>query len=194
MLSATDPLPRVPQRVVVAGVSGTGKTTAAARIAEVLGSEHIEIDALFHGENWVPRPTFAADVDAFTSQETWVTEWQYSSARPLLAARADLMVWLDLPFRVTLWRLVRRTLRRRFSRQTLWNGNREAPLHTFFTDPDHVVRWAITTRHRLRTAVPDAATAHPGLVVVRLRTQREVDTWVTRLGLSSARQPPGSVP
>ncbi|WP_148615991.1 AAA family ATPase [Nocardioides rubriscoriae] len=181
MLGASDPLPHRPRRIVVAGVSGTGKTTLAARIGEVLGIEHVEIDALFHGEDWEPRPTFAAEVDAFTAREAWVTEWQYSSARPLLAARADLMVWLDLPFRVTLWRLTGRTLRRRFSRQTLWNGNREAPLHTFLTDRGHVVRWAIATRHRLRTAVPDAATAHPGLVVVRLHTQREVDHWTARL-------------
>jgi adenylate kinase family enzyme len=182
VLTAADPLPHRPRRVVVAGVSGTGKTTAAARIAQALGCEHVEIDALFHGPGWQPRPTFAADVDAFTVQESWVTEWQYTSARPLLAARADLMVWLDLPFRVTLTRLTRRTLRRRLRRETLWNGNREAPLHTFLTDRGHVVRWAITTRHRLRTAVPDAATAHPGLVVVRLSSQREVDAWTARLG------------
>lgn len=186
MLSATDPLPQRPRRVVVAGVSGTGKTTLAAHLAGLLGTEHVEIDALFHGPGWVPRPAFAADVDAFTSRPTWVTEWQYSSARPLLAARADLLVWLDLPFRVTLRRLVRRTVRRRLRRETLWNGNREAPLHTVLLDRDHVVRWAVRTRHRLQALVPETAAEHPDLVVVRLRTQREVDLWLARLTQSLA--------
>ena len=186
MLGATDPLPHHPRRVVVAGVSGTGKTTRAAHLALVLGTEHVEIDALFHGPGWVPRSSFADDVDAFTSQPTWVTEWQYSSARPLLVDRADLLVWLDLPFRVTLRRLVRRTVRRRFSSEPLWNGNREAPLHRFLLDRDHVVRWAIRTRHRLQELVPATAAERPDLVVVRLRTQREVDLWLGRLSRSLA--------
>ena len=49
MLRATDPLPAAPRRIVVAGVSGVGKTTLSRRIAAVTGIEHIEIDALFHG-------------------------------------------------------------------------------------------------------------------------------------------------
>lgn len=186
MLAASDPLPQAPRRVAVAGVSGTGKTTYGRRIAAVLGVEHVELDALHHGAGWTPRPTFAAEVDAFTGEEGWTTEWQYDAARPLIAGRADLMVWLDLPFRVTLWRLSRRTVARRVRREELWNGNQEAPLHTFLTDRDHVVRWAIRTRHRLRVHVPAAIAEHPDLVVVRLTTQREADTWLAALERSLA--------
>ncbi len=62
---------------------------------------HKEIDALFHGPNWIPRPEFLDDVRALVQSEAWTTEWQYSAARPILAARADLLLWLDLPF----WRV-----------------------------------------------------------------------------------------
>jgi hypothetical protein len=82
-------------------------------------------------------------------------------------------------------RVVRRTVRRRLRREVLWNGNLEGPLHTFFTDRDHIVRWAIRTRHINRERIPALAAAHPELVVVRLRRQREVDEWVRR-----ALQPP----
>ena len=51
MLSQSDPLPARPQRVVVAGVSGVGKSTLALRIADVLGLPYTEIDALFHGNS-----------------------------------------------------------------------------------------------------------------------------------------------
>lgn len=57
------------------------------------------------------------------------------------------MVWLDLPYRVTLTRVVRRTVRRRLRREVLWNGNQEGPLRHVLTDPGHVVRWSISTRH-----------------------------------------------
>lgn len=178
MLSARDPLPHRPRRVVVAGVSGTGKTTLAGRVSTALGVPHTEIDALFHGPGWVPRPAFDDDVAALVAQPGWVTEWQYGTARGVLADRADLLVWLDLPFRVTLARVVRRTVTRRLRRQVLWNGNREAPLHRFLLDREHVVRWAISTRRKYAELVPAAATARPHLVVVRLRSTPEVEAWL----------------
>ena len=108
-----------------------------------------------------------------------MTEWQGASARHLIAARADLLVWLDLPFfRVTLPRVLRRTVSRRLRRQELWNGNVEPPLRTFFTDPQYVVRWAITTRHKYRDLVPRLEIDVPGLEVVRLRSSREAERWL----------------
>ena len=188
MLRFDDPLPRRPNRVLVAGVSGTGKTTLAARIARVVDAPHTEIDALFHGPGWVPRETFLDDVEAMVSQERWTTEWQYAIARPILSERADLLVWLDLPFtRVTLPRVVSRTLRRRMRREVLWNGNVEPPLRTVFTDREHIVRWAISTRKKYRLQIPELEAAHPNLPIVRLRSQREVDAWLSGALAESAR-------
>lgn len=179
MLDAETPLPQRPRRVLVAGVSGTGKTTLAARIADVLGIAHVEIDSLFHGPNWTPRPSFVADVQAFTSDPTWVTEWQYRPVRELLVDRADLLVWLDLPYwRVTVPRLLSRTLRRRLRGEVLWNGNVEPPLRTILTDPEHILRWSFSTRNKYVQRIPQVAASHDHLVVVRLRTPREVQRWL----------------
>src|SRR5690349_10048858 len=129
MLTAGDPLRHRPRRVIVAGVSGSGKTTLAARIAAITGGPHTEIDSLFHGPGWEPRPSFADEVRALAATDSWTTEWQYTAARDILAERADLLVWLDYPFlRVTLPRVIRRTLHRSRSREVLWNGNIAPPL------------------------------------------------------------------
>ena len=88
MRSADDVLEPRPRRILVAGVSGVGKTTTARRIADVLAVPHTEIDALFHGPDWEPRPTFVEDVDRFTSEAAWVTEWQYAPVRAMLVDRA----------------------------------------------------------------------------------------------------------
>ena len=179
VLTHKEPLPRRPFRVVVAGVSGTGKTTLASRIALVIGAPHIEIDALYHGPEWVPRESFLDDVRSMVAQDSWTTEWQYRAARPLMTERADIVVWLDLPFwTTTLPRLVRRTLRRRLKREVLWNGNTEPPLRTFFTDPDNIVRWAISTRFKYRAKIPALETAAPHVTVVRLRSQQQVERWL----------------
>jgi adenylate kinase family enzyme len=188
MLGPLDPLPFRPRRVLIAGVSGTGKTTLAARVADVLEAPHTEIDALYHGPDWTPREEFLRDVDALVHTDRWTTEWQYSSARATLAENADLLVWLDLPFfTVTLPRVVRRTVRRRLRGEVLWNGNVEPPLRTFFTQREHIVRWAFVTRHAYRARIPRLRDDHPHLTVVRLTSARDIDTWMSGPLARSAR-------
>ncbi|MFQ4148244.1 AAA family ATPase [Arthrobacter sp. LAPM80] len=186
MLSACDSLPELPQRILVAGVSGSGKTTLAARIAAVLGVPHTEIDSLFHGPDWTPRESFEHDVEQFSGTATWTTEWQYNPVRDMLAERADTLIWLDFPTALTLSRLIRRTVRRRLRREELWNGNLEAPLHSIFFDPDHIIRWGWQTRNLYRSRIPALRQSHPGLRIVRLRRQRDVETWVKNLSTTVA--------
>ncbi|MGW8813779.1 AAA family ATPase [Gordonia terrae] len=174
-----DGLPRPPRRIAVAGVSGVGKTTTARRIATIVNVPHIEIDALHHGPGWTRRPEFLDDVRTFTDEPAWVTEWQYGDARPLIAANADLLVWLDLPYWTTTFpRVVQRTIRRRVRREVLWNGNVEPPLRTIVTDPEHIVRWSVSHRHTYAESVPRLGDTHPELAVVRLGNQADVDAWL----------------
>ena len=178
LLGATDPLPYRPRRVLVAGTSGSGKTTLATRIAASLPAPHVEIDSLFHGPAWTPRPSFVADVRRFASGPTWVTEWQYSAVRGYLADRADLLVWLDLSRTVVMRQVLGRTLVRRWRRQTLWNGNVEPPLRTIVTDPEHIVRWAWTTHHKTAARVTELLAQRVDLPVVRLRTHADATRWL----------------
>jgi adenylate kinase family enzyme len=181
MLAAGDVLDPVPRRVLVAGVTGAGKTTLARRVGEILGLPHTELDGLYHGRGWVPRPSFIHDVEAFTAEPAWVTEWQYTAVRGLLASRADTLVWLDLPPRVPLWRVFRRTVVRRFRGTVLWNENVEPPLRTMIGNPDHILRWAVRTRHSMAERMLPLERDHPHLRVVRLRSSREVEAWVATL-------------
>jgi adenylate kinase family enzyme len=166
LLTARSPLPHRPSRLLVAGTSGSGKTTVAARIGQALDVWHIEIDTLFHGPEWQPREQFVADVDAFTAQPTWVTEWQYGATRPLLAARADLLLWLDRPRHTVMRQVVHRTLRRRLRREVLWNGNVQPPLWRMVRDDEHIVRWAWRTHPLTAERVLDLLSARPEMPVV----------------------------
>lgn len=190
LLGPADPLAYRPRRVLVAGTSGSGKTTVAGRIAVILDAPHVEIDSLFHGPSWTRRPEFEDDVHRFSAGPTWVTEWQYSLVRAHLADRADLLVWLDLPTLTVMRQVIRRTVVRRLRRQELWNGNIEPPLWTVVTDPEHIVRWAWRTRHQTATRVADLLGRRPDLPVVRLRSRTDADHWL-RGPLRHAQPSPG---
>jgi adenylate kinase family enzyme len=178
-LSVADDLPLPHARILVAGTSGSGKSTLARRIAHTLALPYFELDALFHAPGWTERATFASDVTAQIARPRWVTEYQYQAVQPRLADRAQLLVWLDLPRAVVMRRVVRRTVVRRLTRAEILNGNVEPPLHRFFTDPDHIVRWSFRTHPRTEQRVGDARAQRPDLPVVRLRNAAECDAWLS---------------
>jgi adenylate kinase family enzyme len=189
--SATTPLPTSIRRILVAGPSGSGKTTLCRALARAFDMPTVEIDSLYHGPGWTERPTFVSDVDEFTAGPAWVIEWQYRSVKPMLAVRADLLVWLDHSRWLVTRRVILRTAHRRLRRLELWNGNTEPPMRTFLTDRDHIVRWSWRSYGKYATEIP-ALLADPGgeqLAVVRLSGQRQVDAWLTGPVAAAARIP-----
>lgn len=167
------------RRVSVVGNTGSGKSTVAAALAARLGAPCVELDAVFHQPGWTELPVeeFRARVADAAAGESWVIDGNYTAVRDLVWARADTVVWLDLPRSAVMWRVVSRTVRRAARRQELWNGNREPWSNFWSLDPQRsVVAWAWTQhrsyRARYEAAMADPAWAH--LRFVRLRSAADV--------------------
>jgi energy-coupling factor transporter ATP-binding protein EcfA2 len=167
------------QRVLIAGTSGSGKSTLAGKLSRRLELPYTELDSLFHGPGWVPRPEFLDDVRAVVAGDRWVSEWQYDDARPLLLARADTLIWLDFPHRTVMHRVLRRSLRRALLRERAFNDNTEGLRN--WLDPGHPVRWAWTHHEHSRAKVLAAIGERPDLAVVRLRSPAEARRWLAQL-------------
>jgi hypothetical protein len=70
-------------------------------------------------------------------------------------------------------------MRRRLRREVLWNGNIEPPLRTFFTDREHIVRWAFSTRNKYSALISQLEKEQADLPIVRLKNSREVQAWLS---------------
>lgn len=81
------------------GNSGSGKSTLGAALAARLGVPYVELDSIFHQPGWaeLPRHEFRARVGALVGGDTWVIDGNYTAVRDLVWARADTVVWIDLP-------------------------------------------------------------------------------------------------
>lgn len=167
------------RRISIVGSSGAGKTTLARALARQRSLTHVELDSLRHQRDWQPLPTetFQARVQAVVATDAWVIDGNYSAVREIIWARADTVVFLDLPRWRVMSRLVPRTLRRVVTQQELWNGNRERWQNLVSLDPnENVMLWS-WTHHALYRARYVAAMADPAwshIDFVRLRSPAEV--------------------
>ena len=173
-------------RIAVHGASGSGKSTLARALADRLGLERTELDALFHQPGWteLPDAEFRAEVAAVVAGERWVVEGNYRQVRDLVWARAELIVVLDPPRWTVMRQLLGRTVRRGITRSELWNGNRESLVNLVSMNADrNVVLWSWRTLDRYHTEVPaEVGVDAPHARLVVLRTRDDVIRFVDEAG------------
>jgi adenylate kinase family enzyme len=179
------------KRVVVQGTSGSGKTTVARTLAGRLGVAYVELDALNHGPNWSEasddelRQRVLAAIDG---RDDWVVDGNYERKfGDLVLERADTVVWLDLPLRVCLARLWRRTSGRIRDDVELWNGNKESWRGVLW-GRDSLFAWTVRSHVRRRRTFAAHLERLPNLDVVRLRSAGEVEAWLSTQAPPSAEE------
>ena len=109
----------------------------------------------------------------------------YGVWRDVVLPRAELVVGLDYPRWLSLARLVRRSLRRVWTREPVCNGNRETLARLFVQDS--IIRWHFRSFARKRQ-VMRSLSADPAMPpVVLFRHPRQLNDWLTALSATGAR-------
>jgi adenylate kinase family enzyme len=172
------------RRVNVKGTSGSGKSTFSQALARRLGVPYVELDALYHGTNWSEPAAaqFRARVRAAMADapDGWVIDGNYESQLgDTVIGGADTIVWLDLPLRMKLRRLWRRTIHRIRDDVELWSGNRESWRGAFW-GRESLFMWTLRSHARQRRQWPRLYGGDPR--VVRLRSVDEAREWLDAAG------------
>jgi adenylate kinase family enzyme len=167
----------VRQVAVVTTASASGGTTLGRELARRLAVPFYELDALFWKPGWVESTAeeLRAKVEPIVATEGWVIDGSYQSKLgQLVLGAADVVVWLDLPLRTWLPRLVARSYRRWRTREELWGANSYSFRRAFLSRDSLIV---FTLRHFRRTRRRNAQrfTAYEH---VRLRSQADVDRFL----------------
>lgn len=168
-------------RVNVVGTAGSGKSTLSKRIAQELNAPYIQLDELHWKPNWEQSSDeeFFSKLEEALTPASWVLDGNYTKSIPIKWQRVQLVVYLDLPFHVVLYRIVVRSLLRVFNREELFNGNRETLRNLLSSNS--MILYTISTFHKNRKLHDErvAKKEYAHIKFVRLTSKREVEEFVT---------------
>lgn len=169
------------RRIVIVGVTGSGKSSLAVRLADAGGMPHVRIDDLMWRPGWVQLdPAAQAEsVAAHVTGTSWVLDGLWTATREVVLTRTDLVVALDYPRRVSLGRLLTRTVRRIRAHETTCGGNTET--WTRAVSRESIVAWHFRSFHRKHEQIEQLASEPDGPPVLRFTDPRATDSWVRNL-------------
>ena len=166
------------RRVLVYGVTGSGKTTLAERISLVTSLPWYSVDELTWEPEWVevPHDEQRRRIAAICEQPEWILDSAYGLWRDIPLPRAQLIVALDYPRWISLQRLVRRTISRAHNRTLICNGNTESLKRA--VPRESIVRWHFHSFRRKRSRIAEWAAQDGGPKVLRMTSPRQTDAWL----------------
>ena len=185
--SHKDQMPPLPyNRIVVIGVTSSGKSTLAKQLADKFGYDFIELDALHWEPNWQPAPLeiFRGRVEKAIQAKRWVAAGNYHIVRDLVWPRAEAVVWLDYSLPFIFNRLWKRSWKRWWSQEEVCNGNRENIWEHFkLWSQESLFHWLFKTYWQKKREYPVLLQLpeYRHLEMIRLKNQNETNEWLERL-------------
>lgn len=173
------------KRIAVIGTTGSGKSTLAETLSQRFGTPYIELDALYWEPGWQEAAplVFWYRVEDAIAGDAWVTAGNYRGVQHMIWEKAEAVIWLDFALPILFRRLLTRTIRRGWTQEELWNGNRETFWrHLKLWSPDSLFHWLFKTYWRRKREFPILLSL-PGyehLKVYRFKHPRELEGWLER--------------
>lgn len=164
-----------PNKIVIVGTSGCGKTTLGRNLSTILGHKLVDLDAIYWLANWTKRPDdeFFGLLQKEVAADNWIICGNYSRAREQIWAQADMIIWLDLPFSTCLWRGFKRSFWSWITQEPCCNGNYETARRLF--GKESILWWIYSTYQRRKSSYGELFSINASDIrFVRLRSVQEV--------------------
>jgi adenylate kinase family enzyme len=169
------------KRILVIGTSGTGKSTLAQRLSNILRLPFFATDHFYWESGWktTTDDKVLQQVKDVIHREAWILDGNFDNERELVWKQADCIIWLDYSLPTICRRIVFRNFLWAMTRQSIWSGNRMTLRRAISG-----IRHAVKSYSLKRKNYPQWLAELSGIETHRFHTSRETDTWLQSLKVS----------
>jgi adenylate kinase family enzyme len=149
-------------------------------LCQHFGLKHIELDEFYWLPGWKERDAdeFAELVKQATPSDNWVMDGNYDKLFRCFATIPDLMIWLDYPLYIVIWRCIKRSVWRIISRENICNGNRES-LRQQLTKDGSILYWVLTTYRIRRQQLKEYKLV--GHIIIEFKHPKDVNALINNV-------------
>lgn len=103
------------KRIMIMGSAGSGKSTLAQALSKKTGIEAIHLDKEFWNPGWIMTEKSQQVVlhNELMKRDSWIIDGNYNASLEPRAKAADLIIFLDMPFHLCMYRVFSRYFKNR---------------------------------------------------------------------------------
>jgi adenylate kinase family enzyme len=164
------------KRILVIGSSGSGKSTFARRLGELLSLEVIHLDSLFWRSGWVetPKDEWRTKVAKTLQGDFWIIDGNYSATMDLRLPACDTVIFLEIPRIICVYRILKRVVTyKKGSRPDIPEGCDEKFDWEFVK-----IVWSYPTRSKPKVEALIKSLASEK-TIIRLKSRKEIENFLT---------------
>ncbi|MGV7117717.1 DNA topology modulation protein [Paenibacillus kyungheensis] len=165
-------------RLIVIGCSGSGKSTLSQKLHKILQLPIIHLDRYYWQANWQATEQEAWDqkVTEFALTDRWIIDGNYSRTLDIRIERADVIVFLDMPRWLCMYRIVKRRIQ--YHGRTRPDLNEDCPEKLDIGFLKWV--WNYRKRNRIKTLEKLKQVKEHQKVVI-IRNKKQLEEWIEQL-------------